>query len=982
MSTALRTLCGRPAGLLPSLLAGLVWLLLALPGQAAGLHYGSTHWDMRAGLPHNMVHDLVQDSQGFIWVATWEGVARFNGRSFTVYDNENTEQARLSGVFSLLADDDGSILVGTAVDGIYSHQHGQWVEYGDADALRQLRLEDMQRTADGTLWLSSRHRLYRLDAQGRPQLVDFPPQIEPGQIHALYRDGPDLLVSSANGAWQVRDGQVQPWGQAQGFADKQVRQIARDGRGGWVVASADGVWRWHADGRTELVVASNRISQAMVDSRQALWVVRNDGRVLGIASDGSRQQLPLGGMPTRALMEDREGLLWLGNSQGLSRLSPGPVQALTSADGLGDNFVRTVVQDAAGVTWVGHGNGVQRWVDGQLGPLLAMPYPQLSGTVTSLVLDPDGDGVWAGTYEQGVLHFDRAGQLRQQLSVRYASARSLMVRTLLPTAQGMLVGTPRGLLRLAADGSIHPLGKQLGLGEHAVQVLSRDRQGQVWVGTEVGMAVLQLDGRVRHWRPGQELPAHAVFDFLHDADGTVWIATDSGLLRLRNDALQVYDHHAGLPRDKVFRIIDDGRGRLWLSSNQGVFRVARSEFAAHDTNAHDLLAVDVVDSSDGMPSSQVNGATSPAGWQHSSGQLMFPTGMGLVLIDPELAGRERTILPPVVFEQVLVNGLRQPLQASYRLQQPTNRLSITYAALAYASPHKLRYRYRLLGFEQDWVEVGDGTEAVYTNLPPGDYRFQVQAMAMPLDWSRSQRVGSAELAIVQVPVFWQRPPVIAAAFALLLLLLLSGWRLRGLHYERRQRRLNALVASRTEELHRKNAALEAAGRERDELLGRLERQALYDSLTELPNRRAADGYLQQAMQQAQARASELSVALIDVDNFKSINDRYGHGVGDRVLAHLGSLLNSPSDGAVFAARQGGEEFLLVMQDTGLVRARQRMQALCDEVAITRLEGAPRFTISIGVAAFGPGQEQLHTLLAAADANLYRAKEGGRNQVVG
>ena len=970
---------------LPAL--ALLWLLalaplapLAAAATATAPYYGATRWDMRDGLPHNMVHAIAQDRQGFIWVATWEGVARFNGRSFTVFDNENTEQARLSSVFSLWAEDDGSMLVGTGFDGIYRHHQGQWAPYGDA-SLRSLRVEQMHRSADGTLWLTSRHQLYHLDAGGKAHLVDFPAAIQPGQIHGLYEDGDALLVASVNGAWQVRKGQAGVWGQAQGFAGKQVRQIDRDGRGGWVVACDDGVWRWHADGRLERVLASNRVSLAMMDSRQMLWVVSSDGQVLRLADDGRQQRLAMGGMPTRALLEDREGLLWVGNSSGLLRFSPGAVTPLTTHNGLGDDYVRTVLQTADGTVWVGHAHGLQRWQGGVPSPALPMPAPQLSGTVTALALDPDGDGVWAGTYEQGVLRFDGQGRLLQQLPVSYASARSLMVRTLLPDGQGMLVGTPRGLLRLHA-GQIQPLGKQLGLGEHAVQVLSRDHQGRIWIGTESGMAALWPDGRIQHWLPGRDMPAYSVFDFLHDADGTLWVATDSGLLRLSAGRLRVYGHKAGLPRDKMFRILDDGRGRLWLSSNQGVFRVARSEFAAFDADPRDLLAVDVVDSSDGMPSSQVNGATWPAGWQHRNGQLMFPTGQGLAVIDPELAGRDRRQVPPVVLEQVQVNGIGQPLRGRYRFTEPTNRLAIQYVALAFASPHKLRYRYRLQGFEQQWVEAGEGTEAVYTNLPPGDYRFQVQAMAMPLDWSAQARLGSAELAIEQVPVFWQRPRVLVAVVFAVFLLLLSGWRLRVHGYERQQRRLNALVAARTDELNRKNIALELAGRERDALLSQLERQALYDSLTALPNRRAADGYLQQALEQAAAMGWPLCVALIDVDHFKQVNDGYGHHVGDRVLAHLGRLLDAPSEGAVFAARQGGEEFLLVMPQTSLERGRGRMQALCAEVAASRLPGAPAFTVSIGLADYGPQRDQLHTLLAAADANLYRAKAGGRNQVVG
>lgn len=958
-------------------------LLVALLGQLAlakGLHYGVTGWDMRDGLPHNMIHAVAQDRQGFIWAATWEGVVRFNGRTFTVFDNENTEEARLSGVFSVLAEADGAILVGTAFDGIYRYQHGHWQRYGGAAMYRQ-RVEDMLRTGDGRLWFSARSQLYWLDEWGQPQPVVFPAALAPGQIHGLYEDAGSVLVASANGAWQVRDGRARRWGQAQGFADKQVKQINSDRAGGWIVTCDDGVWQWHADGRLQQRVAGHRASVAMVDSRHALWVVASDGQVQRIAGDGTRQHIALGGLPTRALLEDREGLIWMGNSRGLRRLAPGAAQGLGTAEGLQDEYTRTLLQTADGTVWIGQASGLQRWQDGQLQPPVAMPDPGLSGTVTALAADPQGDGVWAGSYEQGVLRYAAGGRLLEQWPVNLGSGRSLMVRSLLPTAQGLLVGTPRGLLRLH-DGRTEALGKQLGLGDYAVQVISRDRQGRLWIGMETGMAMIDGDASVRHWPPGPQMPAHAVFDFLHDADGTVWAATDSGLLRLRQGRWTVFDHRAGLPRDKMFRIIDDGRGRLWLSSNQGVFRVARSEFAAFDANAQDLLAVDVIDTSDGMPSNQANGATWPAGWQHHNGQLMFPTVAGLALIDPELAGRDAGGPPPVVFEQVMVNGSRLHLRDSFRLSAPTNRLSISYVALAFASPHKLRYRYRLLGFEEQWVEVGDATEAVYTNLPPGDYRFQVQAMAMPLDWSHSQRVGQAELVVQQVPLPWQRPWVIAA-FGFALALLLWLWmRLRTQRFIRRQQWLNDLVARRTEELNRKNQDLLAAARERDALLAQLEHQALHDSLTGLPNRRAADGYLQQALQQAQAEGSALCVALIDVDNFKAINDGHGHHVGDQVLAYLGRLLGSPSAGSLFAARHGGEEFLLVMGDTDLDRARERMQALCREVASAPLAQAPAFTVSIGVAALGPGQDQVRTLLAAADANLYRAKAEGRNRVVG
>ena len=511
-----------------------------------------------------------------------------------------------------------------------------------------------------------------------------------------------------------------------------------------------------------------------------------------------------------------------------------------------------------------------------------------------------------------------------------------------------------------------------------VQALYRDPVGPLWIGTNHGMAMLDAGGRLRRWEPDRDVPAQYFFDFLRDPGGDLWIASDRGLLRLRNGRFTVYDHRRGLPRDKLFRILDDGAGSLWLSSNMGIFRVARRELDEIDAGTRRQLAVQVLDRSDGMPGNQSNGASQPAGWLTRQGRLLFPTSGGLAVIEPGEAAGGRAGAPPVAFERVTVDGQAQPLRPLLTLRPGANRLAVGYAGMSFRALDKLRYRYRLHGYDQDWVGATAGNEAVYTRLPPGDYRLEVQAMAMPVDWSRSDRVGSAQMRIEVVPAAWQRPWVraLVALGVVAVAAMLGWWRTASLR--RRQHQLNRIIAERTEELSEKNRQLEVAGY-------RLQHLATHDALTGLPNRRAGDAQLVAAVAQALGEARLLSVALLDIDHFKQINDRHGHAAGDAVLQAVGAALAEfVAEWGLFAARYGGEEFMVCMEELPLADGSARMRELLARIralpVATEEGGELHCTFSAGVAELVPGQTP-HALLALADDRLREAKQQGRNRVV-
>lgn len=409
-----------------------------------------------------------------------------------------------------------------------------------------------------------------------------------------------------------------------------------------------------------------------------------------------------------------------------------------------------------------------------------------------------------------------------------------------------------------------------------------------------------------------------------------------------------------------------------------MFRVTRSELDEIDAGRRRLLAVEAVDASDGLPGSQANGASAPAGWLTDDDRLLVPMASGLGVIDPEGIGRRRAGSVPVVIEAVQVDGNDQPLQPAYRFGA-LRRLVIDYAGLHFRAPDKVRYRYRLIGFDPDWIEAGAGMAAVYTNLPPGRYRFEVQAMSLPLDWAHAVAIGHAERVIEVVPPWWRRPVVLAGLVLAAMLLLLSAYIWRVLSSRRQQRRLNAIIEARTRELSDKNHALEQAGREREALLRELEHQAGHDSLTGLPNRRAVDRFLDEAL----VAGGPLSLALLDVDHFKRVNDSYGHEVGDAVLHALGTRLAAQRDAHCFAARLGGEEFLLVMPGLAADAALERMEALRRELGALRVATGSvevGITVSIGLVVRGPQLERRNALFSEADRRLYRAKREGRDRV--
>lgn len=938
-------------------------------------------WTTSNGLPHNTVNALAQTADGYLWVATWEGLVRFNGREFTAFDRRTVPGWPDDGVRALHAAADGTLWVGTARGGLAQRVDGSWHFPNPANGL----VTDLESDAAGRLWIATETRgIERIDPDGQRRHFDRSSGMPGDAVFDLHRaaDGAVYAGTSA-GLVRLHESHAEPLSNAHGLPLESVFSIEDDGEGGLLLGGEGGVWQLAADGRTRRVTlpleaAVTRILR--LDSGERYF-----GTVQhGLLRDWSGHWEHLGsadGLPNQriaALQRDREGNLWLGSNRGLVRLRDAPITSVTRRHGLPDDFTRSVLPAAYGHLWVGTSLGLSRLRG--MSPDTPAWAAALAGESVLALAPANASELWVGTFASGLLRLGPDG-----ISARFNRDNGLAsneVRAILDEGEALWVGTTLGLSRIDADG-VRTWRQADGLPGYFISALARSEDGSLWVGTATGLGRLIGDRA-----EAVDLAAHGgaefVFGLHHDpASGVLWLATDRGLLRHhpasgRWDLLSLAQ---GLPVEKVFQPVVDRQGAFWLSSNRGIIRIAPGSVDAVLEGRSPRLEAVLLGESDGMATAQCNGGSSPAGALGSDGTVWFATALGVAGIPDGARLGDAAQPPPVVIESLWVDGQALPPRQAHRVGPQTSRLAVEFVGLSFLTPEWIRYRTRLIGYDERWIERGSLRLAEYTNLGPGTYHFEVQAANPESDWS-----APATLSFTVSAHPWQRVEFWALLAALALLGLWVVLRLRFERLRQRERRLRQLVDERTRDLRQQTERLLELGSERERLVAQLreqadafERQAREDGLTGLLNRRGFDEALQQALD---ARQAPLTLVLVDLDHFKQVNDRHSHAAGDALLQAVARLLREGLSDATAVARWGGEEFAILLPGLPAAAAAERIDALrqrMQEPALQRIAPNLRLGFSAGVAERRPG-ESAASLLQRADAALYRAKDAGRGRV--
>ena len=792
-------------------------LALAAPRPALPLASGELHpayrldsWQTEQGLPQNTVASIVQTPEGYLWLATQEALVRFDGISFRVFSPGNTPGLATNSIVRLLAAADGSLWIGTDGGGLGHLQDGKITSLTQRDGLPNDRVQALLEDGEGGLWIGTAGGLSHLRRDG--SLATVPVNgVRDTSVSALCRDreGRLWIGTGDAGAFRLVNGRTEPLTSRQGLSDDRVGTLYEDGEGSLWIGTYRGLNRLR-DGRLTVYtardgLASDEVSALREDRDGNLWI----GTRRGLSRMRGGRLMAAGTPPiddVRALFEDREGNLWVGTgSGGLQRLKDVAFGPLSPDSPVQGRVVWSVFEDRDGGLWIGTGEGLHHVAGGKT-TIFTRRDGLPDDVVRSILRDRDGE-LWAGT--NGGLARLRNG--RFEATGREQGLQGLpqgLVLALYEDPRGRFwVGTGKGLyLRDRDRGRFLHFTTADGLPNDRVFSLYEDRGGTFWAGTRMGLARLRGQ-RFETFREGA-LGHSAVFAFHEDREGDLWIGTNAGLHRLSHGIVTVFTAAAGLFDDTAYQILEDSRGYLWMSCNRGIHRVRKSDLLAFAAGRLRTIPSYSYGVTDGMPSAEGCGASQPAACRIRDGRFLFPNLRGVVATLPEQVP-VNLLPPPVVIEELLVDGEAVAPAAGLQLPPDKRTFEVHFTSPSLVAPEKVRFRYRLEGLDRDWVDAGSRRTAWFTNLPPGAYTFRVTAANNDGVWSSA----SAALSFRLKPHLYQTPWFAFLCAALLAAFAAGAWRLRVHGIRERERYLMVVVEERTHALQEERDRAEAARRE-------------------------------------------------------------------------------------------------------------------------------------------------------------------------
>ncbi|MCK5378267.1 MAG: diguanylate cyclase [Acidobacteria bacterium] len=961
----------------------MIWALplVALDPEVHPTQYSLRGWSTEDGLPQNTVQTILQGHRGYLWFATQEGLARFDGINFRVWDTHSTPALPARNVRTLFEDQNNRLWIGMRGGGGLARLdpdgtlHTTFFTDMPTTEVRCL-LED----ARGRLWIGTRgHGLFRLDPGATtPERIDAVTSTLILDLE-IDHDGGLWIATEGDGVWHLESDRVEHLTTDQGLPHNNVWTIFLDSTdrlwlgtfGGGLARYEDGVFTTltKADG-----LSSDRISGIHEDHDHNLWIgtYRGLNRLTNGAITAITRDDGLGDDLVISIGEDREGNLWVGTAAaGVVRLKDSPFTVFDSgSEGIG-GMPRVVLEEPGRGIWVGTSNGgLQLIRDGkiQATPLGAR---QPENDVFALHLASDG-ALWVGSYGAGITRFYEG---RRQHWTTTNGLPNDTVWSIGETSDGTIwVGTYGGGLAAYSNEEWSVLTTEDGLATNLIRSLHTGTDGTLWIGTSGGICSLK-DHSIACLTPADGLTNPSVLSIYEDDDGRIWVGTNGGgVSLLTSDGIRSVTTADGLFDDVIYRMLPDDDGRLWMSCNRGIFGVDATELLERALGGNDPLTYRALGRWDGMATDECNGGSQPAGWRSEDGLLWFPTVQGVVAFDP----RQLPTIPEppeVLISEVVIDGTVVP-SAPVIVPADAGTLEVHFTATSFVAPERLRFRYRFSDLSDGWTDAGRRRIAFFTHLPHGAHTLEIVAGYADGTWSRH----STRLEITVEPRLFQTVEFLVLTGVALIALGFGVASLRTAAIRHRERILAQQVEERTGELLQVTQALENANL-------RLEELSLEDPLTKVSNRRSFDQALNQLWARAQREHAPIAMLMIDVDHFKAFNDTYGHAKGDQCLRQLAGILKGGLRRANdLLARYGGEEFAVLVPDCDAATATgmaETLRRLVEKSGIPHRESPTTgvVTISIGTASTLPERDQSpDDLCLAADAALYRAKSRGRNRV--
>jgi ligand-binding sensor domain-containing protein/signal transduction histidine kinase len=728
--------------------------------------YTHTVWTHKDGIPSAFIYSLAQTQDGFLWLASTDGLVRFDGVRFVHWRPKTGHTELLGVVRSLCAARDGSLWIGTA-SGLLGHIRGDDLTTSSVGAQIEAMLEDR----DGVLWVATENHVLRFRAATQEQLgaaISLPGSFLSGPLQDKYG-----FIWFTTRSAVLRVAADDPRGQ--------LREVAKGKL--WLTEAKSGdIWFTGPDGstrpvnetqtasRTEMEKKTLNIQTVLRDSNGSTWIGTLGQGLVRLQPgfhDGSKieKYSQLDGLSAARVwcfLEDREHNIWVGTQNGLNRFRDEKIATLTRREGLASGEVNALAAGFDGSIWASTLTGINR-IDGEHREL------SLKGDrVMGLAMDRK-NYLWVGT-NRGVLRMENGERSNPPIPVE-TQLQNVTVLTD-DHEKGMWLFDARRGLHHWTNGETNDFSSEPWLKGKTIVAAQEDGKGKVWFGLNQGDVVVFDAGKFHAYSELDGLAGGSVNAVHIDDKDTVWIATERGLHRFDGQRFVTWNLANGLPGERVLWILSDTAGRIWLGYSTGVACLSRSELdqATRDPSHH--VAYRFFDDGDGLKGNP------DRGWQASAvrasdGKLWFRTSEGVGIVDPQQLDRNQ-VVPPVHIERLVADGAVIDRTQQTQLQPLTRDIEIDYTALSLAEPRKVRFRYKLEGFDSDWQDAGTRRQAFYTNLRPHLYSFRVLACNNDGVWNES----GATLNLDLLPAFYQTQWFALLSVLVLIILAFGAYRLR------------------------------------------------------------------------------------------------------------------------------------------------------------------------------------------------------------
>ncbi|MBX7223582.1 MAG: response regulator [Blastocatellia bacterium] len=813
------------------LAAWYVWAVhpvLALDPHKLISQYTQAIFRKEQGLPANGILALAQTPDGYLWIGTFQGLARYDGLSFRIYKPETEPAFTNPAAWKLLVSQDGSLWVGTNGGGLLRYRNNQWTGFGQAQGLRSEVVTALFEDTRGRIWVGTRKGLNWFD----PNLSQIRFQTIENSDHAVLdvrtiaqTKAGEIIISDHNRLFRVVEGPgavtLTPWRSFE--AQVSALYLDRSGRL-WIGTRGGGVFV-EKDGQvTSLTTAQGMPSDligAVVEDRDGnIWIgsagaglVRYSQETVAVFTKGDG----LSGEDVATLFEDREGALWVGTYRdGLNQFQNGKFWTFTVKEGLPHNITWQVTEVAGGDIWVCTNKGLARLENGRVDPQSVIGT---SDNVYTMIQDHTGL-CWYGTQSGGVRRFDphhpNAGA--NGFTVK-EGLPSNQVRALCEDQAGRLwMGTPGGLC-CWADNRLRTYTTEDGLPINVVLALKESSDGRLWIGTDGGGLVCMQSGRFTTYTVENGLPSNVIFSILEDREHSLWITTNAGIAVFRKGMITNLSRIAGMEAEPGGQLVEDNRGDFWFGSNRGMFQIPKKELLRAAEGSLVPVQTRLFTKADGLKNDEF---TIPGiGLRSSDQRLWFATQQGVLMIQPRTLVAN-PISPTVVVEGVTAAGKWLPMQDDMTLGPTQNTFTVHCQVLSLCNPAANQIKYRIKELNSDWTVVTGKADLPFFNIKPGNYTFEAFGANNDGTWTPVATTFSFR---VKAPL-WRTPWVLAIGAVTGIGLLMLSVRFRTGYLVGQNETLQAKVVERTRRLAESSFRLGQQQRELQEQKEALEQANL------------------------------------------------------------------------------------------------------------------------------------------------------------